>query len=321
MPVHLLYGTDEYAITNRVNEFHKAMGDPTTADMNTTRLDGHALADDALNNAVNAMPFLAAQRLVILTNPSARYVQAAGQKKFLAFLEQVPASAILILIEPGALKETHWLVKWTRNSNGDIHLQSFNMPRRREMPGWIIEETKKQGGKIELQAATRLAEMVGEDTRQASQEISKLLTYINYKHAIDISDVEAVSIVTAQADVFIMVDALGEGNGKKALSSLHQLLEGEDPFQLFGMIVRQFRMLLQAREVMDAGGHAQAVSETLHLAPFVGDKIFAQARGFKMATLENIHRRLLNMDEAVKTGEIPLETALEMFAVEMTRKS
>jgi DNA polymerase-3 subunit delta len=289
--------------------------------MNTTRLDGHTLTEDALNNAVNAMPFLAPQRLVILTSPSARYVQATGQKKFLAFLEQVPASAVLVLVEAGTLKETHWLVKWTKNSSGDVHLQSYNMPRRREMPAWIIEEAKKQGGKIELQAASRLAEMVGEDTRQASQEISKLLTYINYKHAIEISDVEAVSIVTAQADIFGMVDALGEGNGKKALSLLHQLLEVEDPFQLFGMVTRQFRMLLQAREVIDGGGQAQAVSEILHLAPFVGEKIFAQARGFKMVTLENIHHRLLKMDETVKTGEMPLETALEIFAVEMTKKN
>jgi len=320
MPLHVYYGTDEYAIANRVNEFHKAMGDPTTAAMNTSRLDGRTLNENDLANAVNAMPFLAPQRLVVLNNPSAKYNQSALQKKFIEFLKQVPESAILILIETGQVKETHWLVKWARGAGSEVEARAFNMPRLREMPDWIIKEAQTQGGKIDRPAAMRLAEMTGEDTRQASQEITKLLTYVDYKHAIELADVEAVSVVTAQGDVFAMVDALGAGNGKKALASLDQLLESEDPFQLFG-VVRQFRLLLQTRELMDAKGNAQTVAGELGIAPFVAEKIYGQARGFKIETLEAIHHRLLGLDEEVKTGIIPIETALEMFVVEQTRRS
>ena len=321
MPVHLFYGTDEYAITSRVNEFHQGMGDPTTAAMNTSRLDGRSVTEDDLNNAVNSMPFLASQRLVIFNNPSARYAQASQQKKFLEFLKQVPDSANLVLTEIGQVKETHWLVKWARNAGTNVEAQAFNMPRLREMPDWIMKEAQVQGGKINRDAAARLAEMTGEDTRQASQEITKLLTYVNYKHAIELADVEAVSIVTAQGDVFAMVDSLGAGNGKKALASLHQLLESEEPFQLFGMVVRQFRLLLQAREIMDARGNAQTIVKELSIAPFVAEKIHGQARGFKIETLEAIYHRLLQMDEDVKTGVIPIETALEMFVVEQTKRN
>ena len=41
--------------------------------MNTAHLDARTVSEDELNNAVNAMPFLAAQRLVLLDNLSARY--------------------------------------------------------------------------------------------------------------------------------------------------------------------------------------------------------------------------------------------------------
>jgi DNA polymerase-3 subunit delta len=321
MPVHLYYGTDEFAITSRVNEFHQAMGDATTAAMNTSRLDGRTVTEDDLNNAVNSMPFLAAQRLIIFANPSAHYTQASQQKKFLEFLKQVPGSANLILIESGPIKDTHWLVKWARNAGADVEARSYNMPKQREMPDWIIKEAQAQGGKIDRQAASRLAEMTGEDTRQASQEITKLLTYVDYKHAIELSDVEAVSIVTAQGNVFEMVDALGTGNGKKALASLHQLLESEEPFQLSGMIVRQFRLLLQAREVMDEKGNVQDVGKELGIAPYVAEKIYNQARGFKIEMLETIYHRLLQLDEDVKTGLMPIETALEIFVAEQTKKN
>lgn len=320
MPVHLFYGTDEFAIASRVNEFHQVMGDVTTASMNTSRLDGRTVTEDDLNNAVNSMPFLAPQRLIIFNNPSARYAQAAQQKKFLEFLKQVPDSANLILIEVSQVKETHWLVKWARNAGTDVEARSFNMPKLREMPDWIIKEAQAQSGKIDRQAAMRLAEMTGEDTRQASQEITKLLTYVDYKHAIELADVEAVSIVTAQGNVFEMVDALGTGNGKKALASLHQLLDSEEPFQIFGMVVRQFRLLLQVREIMDARGNTQTASRELGIAPFVAEKVYGQARGFKIETLEAIYHRLLQLDEDVKTGAMPIETALEIFVVELTGK-
>jgi len=321
MPVHLYYGTDEFAITSCVNEFHRDMVDPTTAAMNTSRLDGRTVTENDLNNAVNAMPFLASHRLIIFSNPTVHYPQASQQKKFLDFLKQVPDSANLILTEVGQLKESHWLVKWARNAGADVEARSYNMPKLREMPDWIIKETQAQGGKIDRQAAMRLAEMTGEDTRQASQEITKLLTYVDYKHAIELSDVETVSIVTAQGNVFEMVDALGTGNGKKALASLHQLLESEEPFQLFGMIVRQFRLLLQAREVMDAKGNVQAVGKELGIAPYVAEKIYTQARTFKIESLETIYHRMLQLDEDVKTGVMPIETALEIFVVEQTKKN
>ena len=110
-----------------------------------------------------------------------------------------------------------------------------------------------------------------------------------------------------------------EGNGKKAQKALHQLLEEEEAFSIFGMIVRQFRLLLLAREVIDSGG--QNLAEALSVHPFVADKLSKQARGFTLEILEGVYRRLLRIDEDVKTGIMPIDTALEMFVADLTKKS
>lgn len=323
--IHILFGSDEFAITKKAETFVKSMGDPTTASMNTTRLDARSMSEDQFNNAVNAMPFLAAQRLVLLDSPSKKYTGQDGHKKFLAFLDAVPPSALMVILEPGEIKErdkpAHWLLKWAAKNAGRANVHEFNLPRQREMPRWIIDETVRQGGKIEPQAAARLAEMVGENTRQAAMEITKLLTYVNYAHPIGLEDVEAVSIVTAQASVFDMVDALGAGDGRRAQKLLHQLLDEDEPFSIFGMVVRQFRLLLIAREVMDEGGNLNEVTKALGAHPYVAEKIFGQARAFKMPALERIHHRLLEIDEDAKTGGMPLDSALEMFVVELGKKS
>ena len=318
--VYFLYGTDEYAITGRVNAFVAEMGDPTTADMNISRLDARAVNETDLNNAVNAMPFLASRRLIILGNPTAKYNQSAGQKKFTAFLEAVPPTTTLVLTEYGVLKETHWLVKWARGAAEKARAEAFMLPRPREMAGWIVEEARRQGGKIAPQAAARLAEMVGQDTRQAAQEIGKLLTYVDFKRAVDVEDVDAVSVVTAQGDVFAMVDAIGEGDGRKALKMLHRLMDEEDAFQLFGMTVRQFRLLLLAREAIDSGANVQTLAGAIGVAPFVAEKLYKQAARFTLATLESVYRRLLQTDEEVKAGQVNIELALDTLVVTLTRK-
>jgi DNA polymerase-3 subunit delta len=179
--------------------------------------------------------------------------------------------------------------------------------------------TKRKHGSIEPPAAARLAEMVGEDTRQAAMEIAKLLTYVNYAHPIGLEDVEAVSIVNAQGDVFALVDALGTGNGKLAQKMLHQLLAQDEPFSIFGMVVRQFRLLIIAREVLDEGGNQASVAEALATHPYVAEKIFNQARAFGMQDLEAIYHRLLQMDEDAKTSQVPLDLALDIFIAQTAR--
>lgn len=321
--VVFLYGNDELEISRKVREFLAAFPDPTTAEMNVTRLDGRALSEDELNNAVNAMPFLAAQRLVLLANPSARYNNPAARKKFIEFLEKVPTSTRLVLYETienrKEAAEGHWLVKWGTGAGRGVALIRCMMPRLWEMPSWVEKETRAQGGKIQTEAAERLVEMVGEDTRQAAQEITKLLTYVNYARPVTLEDVERVSIVTASADVFEMVDALGNRDGRKAQRLLHQLLDEGDAFAIFGMIIRQFRLLLQAREILDTGGKQMEVQKALRLHEFVAKKVTAQAGRFPLDGLEKIYRRLLAMDAAAKTGEMPLDLSLDALVVELTR--
>lgn len=281
------------------------------------------MTENDFNNAVNAMPFLAPKRLVILSNPSAKFNNAATRKKFEEFLLNAPDTAKLViheLIEPKEV-EKHWLIKWSAKNSTAVKTQAFFLPKQRDMPGWIINEVKNQSGQIEPQAAGKLAEMVGVDTRQAGMEIAKLLAYVNWERPVRGSDVEAVCIVTSQQSVFDFVDALSQGNGKVAQKLLHRLLENEDPFSLWGMVVRQFRLLIQAREILDGRGNKDDVARALGVHPYVAEKTTGQAGRFSMDSLENIYHRLLNIDEQVKTSQVTLDLALDTLIVELAGRS
>lgn len=320
--IYLLYGNDEFAIARKVKEFESDFTDPTAAEMNTTRLEARTMTENDLNNAVNAMPFLAPKRLVFIAYPSARYNKPDGRKKFLEFLEKAPDTTKVILfdtVEKPKDSDKHWLVKWAENNKALVKSQPFFLPQLRDMPGWIVNEVKNQGGKIEPGAAAKLAEMTGVDTRQAGMEISKLLAYVNWERPVRGSDVEAVCIVTSQQSVFDFVDALSQGNARVAQKLLHRLLESEDAFSLWGMVVRQFRLLIQAREILDGRGNKDDVARALQVHPFVAEKTTGQAQRFSMEALEGIYHRLLRIDEQVKTSQVTLDLALDTLVVELAR--
>jgi len=345
--VILLHGNDEFAISGHIEKLCAGLGDSSTADMNIARFDGRLGLDfEALNTAVNAAPFLAPRRVMVLVHPSSAFTSAEARKRFIDLLDKAQPTTTIALAEYDELKRDHWLLKWAasrapspvrepglpRGNRDDpagtgttqagpragVHV--YNTPKRWEMPRWIESETKKLGGKIEPAAAARLSEMVGEDTRIAAQELTKLLTYVNFARPVTLQDVDRVSIVSAQGNVFELVDALGQGNGKKAQHVLHQLLEDEEAFELWGMVIRQFRLLLQARELLDASASISEVQKALGLHEFVAQKVTSQAKRFSLSALESIYHKLLEIDEGAKTSQVPLDLALDTLVVELTGK-
>ncbi len=323
----LLYGTDEYAITRRLAELASRFPDPSTAEMNIARLDARALTWDDLNNAVNALPFLATQRLIFLAHPSSKWTTPELRQKFLGFLEQVPETAVLVLWE---LAETqgwgtggsrqdeskHWLAAWLRKKG--LGVEYYAQPAAGDMPGWILRNAKSQKGEFQSAAAHKLSEMVGEDTRQAAQEVTKLLTYVDWKRAVTAADVEALTPFTAEANIWQLVEAVSSGNARVALALLHRYIEHDGEFYAWSMIIRQFRLILLAREVLDRGGGLAEAQKELRVGEYPAKNALKHARNFNLRSLERLYHRLLEIDEAAKTGRMPLDLGMELLISDLT---
>ena len=314
----LLHGNDEFAIAAHIEKLCAGLGDPSNTDMNIARFDGRAGLDyEAFNRAVNTAPFLAPRRVVVLMHPIPALNSPETRKKVLDLFDKAQPTTTIVLAEFEELKSGHWLVKWAQAGSRAL-IRVYNLPKRWEMPRWIESEAKKQGGRIEPDAAVLLSERVGEDTRIAAQELTKLLAYANFERPISVLDVERVSILSAQGSVFELVDALGQRDGKKAQHTLHQLLEDEEAQEFWGMVIRQFRLLIQARELLDENASLQEIQKSLGLHEFVAQKVTAQAKRFSLPVLEAIYHKLLEIDEGAKTGQVTLEVALDTLIVELT---
>jgi len=335
--VYIMRGDDRQAIEAHINNFYRGLGAPDMADMNFTRLEGKQADLNDLRSAALALPFLTTRRLVVVED-ALKMVEggrsSGDRDKYLALFDSLPNSTALVLVIQDTqkmrkrsgrwetyweqLNQKHWLMKWAAQAGGRVYIQDCALPGDREMGNWIRKKAEEKGGSFTIMAAQMLADYVGTNTLRADQEITKLLTYVNFARPVDDDDVRRLGIQDQQSDVFTMVDAIGHRNGQKALEMLHILLEEMAFGGLFSMVVRQFRLILQAREIMDGGGGEREVARILGLQPFVARKIVGQAQKFDLGALENIYHHLQKIDLDVKTSRIDGEIALDLFITQVS---
>ena len=324
--VYLLHGEDEFAITQFVADVKTKLGDPGMAEMNFTILDGRSLTLEEFATATMVLPFMVKRRLVLLDYPLAFASHPDTRQKFIELLDKIPSSTALIVIENHTLTgdkdreagRFHWLEDWALAAHGRAFIRQFGLKKGRAMSGWIQERARDYGGQFSYRAADHLTELVGTDTRLADQEIQKLILYVNFQRPVLEEDVEFLTPFAGDRSIFELVDALGNRNGRIASEVYHRLLQEQDPLSIFGMIVRQFRLILLAKEILDSGGGQRDVAKTLAIHNFVAKKIVDQARNFDLLSLEAIYRRLLGVDESIKTGQMDPELSLDVLIAGLT---
>ena len=341
---YLLHGPDEFASAEFVEALKAKMGDPAMAELNTTLLDGRTVSLADVRASADALPFLSPRRLVIVEGWLTRLLGRAASRDdgdeleddtsedsarpaalgsareqmaaLAAYLPELPETTALVCVEQRQIPARNVVLQAA--SDGEWgYVKAFDPPRGEALVRWITARAKAEGGGIEREAAQALAE-VETDPRALSHEILKLLTFVNFARPVALDDVQTLTPAGGEAKVFDMVDAVGQRRGPAAQRELHKLLESADPLYALTMIVRQFRLLLQARELLDERRSEADISQALGLHPFPTGKVCQQARSFSLPDLERIYRRLLDYDVDIKTGQIDAATALDTLVGALT---
>ncbi|MGA9349781.1 MAG: DNA polymerase III subunit delta [Anaerolineae bacterium] len=326
---YLFHGEDEFSRSETLAALKEKMGDPGLAELNTTVFDGSKVTLGELQHACGSVPFMADRRLVIVQGLLARLESkgeeralSAWQKEYLEgltqYLRRLPETTRLVFVEDRPISEANPVHRLALADERG-HVKEFEPPQGRALNRWIEERVRKKEGQIDPAAVETLAAFVGNDLRLLDQEIEKLIAYVDRARPISEDDVRLLVSYVREANIFEMVDALGQRDSQQAAKLLHQLLdEGEHPLALLGMIVRQFRTMIQVKELNAQGLSQQDIAAKLGLHRFVVKKAVRQAMNFSMEQLEAIYRKLLETDVAIKTGQMDEVLTLDMLVVELT---
>lgn len=317
---YVFHGEDEFTIHEVVQDFKQKIGD----DINVREFDDPKTSAAVILSEARQVPFLADRRLVVvygmLSLLGKRGAGAAAKdelERLIAGLPTLPDSARLVFVENTILSNSHPVLKLIGETPTG-YAKLYDVPKN--PMAWIQKRVEAYDVRIEPRAANALASVIGNDLRRADAELDKMAAYVGPGQTITEQIVALLTPYVGEADIFEMVDAIGRRDGQRAMTLLHHKIkhDEQDPMQLFGMVIRQFRLLLQAREVMDDGGNASSIADQMGQKPFVAQKLAQQARNFSLKQLEAIYFNLLDTDMGVKTGKVDIETALDLFVASVT---
>ena len=152
------------------------------------------------------------------------------------------------------------------------------------------------------------------------KELEKLFCYTLEKDCIEISDVEEVCTPHIENQIFSMVDAVASKQQKKALNYYYDLLAlKEPPMRILFLLARQFRILLEVKELTGKGYPGKEIAQKAGIPPFSVKKYLAQARVFSAGVLRAIMEAAAQTEEDIKTGRLTDVLAVELFLIEYSK--
>ena len=332
--IHLFHGEEEFGKSEAVAALKRSISDdPSLIDINVTALDGRTVTTDELQHHCDVPPFLGEYRLVIVSDLLARLggskskqgdVTAAAanfEEWLLRYLPGVAETTHLVLAEGKSVSSRHRVLVLVAGLGnlGDVHAFAAPTLKGGELALWVEQRARSKGTRLETGVASDLATFVGPNLRLLDSELDKLALYAAGRPVAK-TDVRLLVPYAQEANIFDMVDALGNRQTAQALRLLAQLYnEGAHPLYLLTMIVRQFRILLQTKELVGQGLNKDAVAQRLGLHTFPAGKAVVQAQRYSPQQLQSIFDRLLDTDIAIKTGRMEASLALYLLVVELAR--
>ncbi|MEO6760943.1 MAG: DNA polymerase III subunit delta [Candidatus Saccharimonadales bacterium] len=275
-------------------------------DIALERLDGEEVSFERIHEAVQAVPFLSSQKMVVLRSPGAN---KEFTEKFETIIGDVAESSNVILVEPKldkrlayykALKKlTEFREFTTLDANGLTH--------------FLVDYAASQGGSLNSTDARFIIERVGQNQLTLQHEIDKLL---NYNTKIDCPSIELLTESAPQSSIFELLDAAFAGNSKRALELYsEQRTLRQEPQKIIAMIIWQLYILAL---VKTAGKRsADDIAHEAKLSPFTVRKTQGLARNISLAQLKKMVSELRQFDVRLKSEALIADEVVRYYLLSL----
>ncbi|MFQ5455347.1 MAG: DNA polymerase III subunit delta [Nitrospirota bacterium] len=182
-----------------------------------------------------------------------------------------------------------------------------------QAPAWIRSRVAKMGMTISNDAVVYLKEKIGTDLNLLKNETEKLSIYLyNKKKMIESKDVEEILAGKREYSIFELIDNIGRRDKDASLRILYRLIEeGEPPLFILSMIIRRFRQIWMAKEMLLDGISRKVISANLGISHFFLDPLLQQTKKFTIGEIRTLFSLFVETDSDLKKSSISPHFILE----------
>lgn len=326
MPLYLFYGQERYLIDQMVDKMIDKYVPDTYRDFNLVIFDGEKASVDDIIDACETVPFFSELKVVMVKNctffrAKKSNLNDAGEKRLLEYFNGPLESTKLFFISNQAVDKRKKICK---NLQKQGRLIEFGKLEEGLFRRWMHKKIKSQGKDLENATLSYLVNRMAYMDKHSSKnlldvdnELRMICSSLLDRDMIETSDIDKFVKKPLDADIFMMVDAVGQKQAEKAIKIMHELVRrGEKELMIFSMVCRQFRLLKKIKMLVDEGYNQASIAKLIGAHPYAVKNIMKQIHRFNNKDLTKILVKCSDLDYKMKSTAIDSVLAMETLIVE-----
>lgn len=259
--VYLFFGDNDFLKDEAARDLVEALIDSGTRDFNLDIVRGGDTDPGSLSTALDALPMLAARRVVVVRELSA--LKKASRAVLDRYLENPSSESVVVLVAPAAWKAEASIVK--RSSAVE-----FPALTGKDVLLWVDTRAKVLGSAIEPEAAKVLVTATGTDLATLDGELRKLRDYAS-GGAISVDAVRAIVGVSEGHTTTDLIDLVCSRDGSAASALVTSVLS-QPKASAVGLVMALTTHILGIGQVLvDRGNRVSQRQQATNLYAMMGE--------------------------------------------------
>jgi DNA polymerase-3 subunit delta len=311
-PLYLLVGSERYlrdAAARSITE--AALRGTLLREFNEASFN---LLRDAVQSAVAAaeqLPMMS-ERRVVRVRDFAR-LREADEETLIRYLNNPSPSTVMIFIADDLDKRK----RSTKTLLDNCVVVDFPQLKDAEAKAWAKSRLKELKVTADDAVLSEIISLVGTDVQTLLNEIDKLASAVADTGRLTSSAVDELIGRSRELSNFELGDHLLANNRKRALETLHRLLDdGAEPVMLIGLIAGNYHRLALAKYLLAKGGREE-VFRNISLPPFKRDAYIANLQRNDATKIARGLQLTAAADLAIKTSQATPRLQLELLVCEL----
>ena len=305
--LYLLYGEEDYLRRQYRDNLRDALVSKDDT-MNYSCFRGTDVDTAKIIDLSETMPFFADRRVIVIENSG---LMKKGGEDLTEYLKNKPETTTFIFDEPEIDKRTGLYKFVSKNGLAD------EMPRLAPnvLAGWLMKKIKEEKKNMTRADLEYFISLTGDNMDIISTEFEKLMCYTDGRDVVIRKDMDEICTRQIEDKIFDMIEDMTAHRTKEALSLFTDLLErDESPFRILALIVREYKLLLEAKMLVMSGAGNAEIKQKI---PYYSNRYISQARRMDISEIRSAIEKCCDADESVKTGSMADRTAIEVLVTEL----
>jgi DNA polymerase-3 subunit delta len=306
-PAYLIHGDDHGRIAERRASL-RAMAESAAGTAGVEVYEADQCTPENVAGALSAMTFAMGRRFVIADGVE-RWKESEVDPVAQALKSADPETLTVAFFarEEGRYKAPGKLRDAVTKVGGKVAAE-VNV-KGRELPGWVTDQAKEMGLRMDRNAARALIAQVGDRQQRLTRELEKLALEHGEGATVGAAEVEESCATSAERKVWTLADALVDGDRRTALATLLELRQQGE--RITGLTYRMGGKLREAAMVADALAAGQSKAQAKKLlkgAPWAADRTIAAIEKRDAETLRRAVVAIADLEVQTRGGELSEDT-------------